>query len=101
MRVTVTGMEKTTEKLSSLLPLSELDAEELMSKAAYIIIDEKLAHNRTIAENAEKYSKEAKEDAKTAANKASNIEKIHIFILVLYAVVALILFAVSYWMFFG
>jgi hypothetical protein len=97
----VEGLKQTTEKLTPLLPLSDLDAEELMSKSSYIIVDEKLAHIRTIAENAEKYSKEAKEAAETAANKVSNIEKIHIFILVLYAVVALILFAVGYLAFFG
>ncbi len=99
LRVAVGGIEQTTEKLTPLLPLSDLDTEELMSKAAYIIIDEKLAHVRTIAENAKKYSKEAKESAESAVNTASNIRNIHIFILVLYAIVSLILILVSIWTF--
>lgn len=72
-------MKQTTEKLTPLLPLSDLDAEELMSKAAYIIVDEKLKHIETVANTAKSTADEAKK-------VAQDIRMIYIFIIVLFAV---------------
>ncbi len=81
-------LKQTTEKLSPLLVLTELDTEEIVNKAPFILLDQRIKNIETIAKHSEDAAKEAKEIAKDARSIAQNIRMIYILVIVLYAILA-------------